>query len=167
MKTPEQIKNIVEDWIKIVDIKYKDESIKNPNVEFLFMIGNNITCYLLKNRHDRISIEVGFNISPEHREKMAEFSIPEGFEFLNDIETHVYTSGLIVLWNAQKEEKIPTALRIQGYLDVENITREKFYKTWDKVNGIGNVSLRKFQIRFGSGGTNTMTSTSTSQTPYG
>lgn len=62
VKTSEEMKNLVEDYIKITNIKYEDQTEKvrekSKVVEWQFHIGANVIVSKNANRDDRIQVNV-------------------------------------------------------------------------------------------------------------
>lgn len=167
VKTSEQIKNIIEDWIKITGIKYEDISQKQDgqSLEWVFQVGPSMIIYMTK-RQDRINLETQINFAPEHQEATANMPDRDFLEFTNEINEHLLLAGLQPVYK-QTQKRIE-AMKIIGYVDVESLSREHFFKIFDKVTGFNKITINKVQIKFGiKGNFDPFSSSSTKAGPYG
>ncbi len=166
MKTPGQIKNIVEDWIKITGREFKEvkQQQNQEKLEWAILVKPTLIIYMTK-RQDRVILESQLNFAPEHQEASEKLSNKDYLEFTNSINEHLIIAELQPVYK-QKEKRIE-AMKITGYVDTESLTRESFYKTWDKVHAFHYIVINKIQIKFGIKGNFDPSSATTSVGPYG
>lgn len=149
IKTPEQIKNIIEEWIQIIGKPYENITATNPNVIFGFKFGN-IMIYLLKNRTDRVTIETMIGFASEHKEATTKLGDQEWQKFIVKIIEPLTMTGLgTVLGQEPNNPKQINNLTIQGYVDTDSMTRWDFFKEWDAVANFRELVIKKIQIEFG------------------
>ena len=169
-KTPEQIKNIVEDWIKTTNAKFEDitqsEKAKQPRLEWVYKINNKIIVFMIEGRTDRVSIESPIVFAEEHQKATSELSDKDFLKFLINLLEPIYMAGLNP--NILQDKKIIKSVLIQSYIDTESLEREKFYRIWDKIVGFREVIIKKVQVEFGVKGLSTdSVPSSSSETIYG
>lgn len=169
-KTPEQIKNIVEDWIKTTNVKFEDitqsEKPKQPRLEWAYKINDQIVVFMMEGRTDRVVIESPIGFAEEHQKATSELSDKDFLKFLINLLESIYMAGLtpMVLQDNKKIKRIS----IQSYIDTESLEREKFYRIWDKISGFREITVKKVQLEFGVKGMSAeSTSSSSSETMYG
>jgi len=170
MKTSQQIKNIVEDWIKITNAKFEDitqsQKPKQPRLEWAFKISNNIFVFMMQGRSDRVAIESPIGFAKEHQKATSELADKDFLKFLIDLLEPIYMAGLNPI--IVQDNKIIKNVSIQSFLDTEALEREKFYHIWDKIAGFREITIKKVQVKFGvKGMTTDSTSSSSSETIYG
>ena len=145
VKTSSQLQNMTEDWIKQTGVKYSDSTKQgqsyNPEIEWQFMIGNSITFSKLKGRDDRINIDSGAGISPQHQTAFASLSNKEINGFMLEVSQFAIDCGVKCNWEVE-DEKI-TSFTIADYIDVEEFTRSNFMKSWDNVNNVSKLTIVK------------------------
>ncbi|GEM_PF-3959526 len=166
MKTPDQIKNIVEDWIKITGIKYQEitHQENQDKLEWALHVKPTLIIYMTK-RKDRVILESQLNFASEHQESTENMSDKDFLEFTNNINEYLVIAGIQPVYK-QKQKRIE-AMKITGYVDIESLTRDSFYKTWDKVSAFHQIVINKIQIKFGIKGTFNPSSGSVNAGPYG
>jgi len=169
-KTFSQIKNIVEDWIKITNAKFEDitqsEKPKQPRLEWAFKINDNLIVFMMEGRTDRVAIESPIGFAPEHQKASSELADKDFLKFLINLLEPIYMADLnpIIL----QDKKTIKRISIQSFLDTESLEREKFYRIWDKIAGLREITIKKVQIEFGVRGMMTdSVSSSSSETMYG
>jgi len=170
MKTFQQIKNIVEEWIKITNAQFEDitqsEKPKQPRLEWAYKIGKDIVVYMIEGRMDRITIETPISFAPEHQKASSELSDKDFLKFLINLLEPLYIAGFIP--NVVQDQKTIKQVSIQSYMDTESLEREKFYRIWDKIAGLRQMTIKKVQIEFGiKGRMIDSTPSSSSESMYG
>ncbi len=166
-KTPDQLKNMVEDYIKITGVKYQDTTTliqqKVPQIQWQFVIAPGLHVSKHESRDDRITFVYGIGIAPEHKEDFKKFleNEPEFINSLFELSILQDCSARVV-----SEENQAKGIEISTYLDVDELNRPNFYKTWDRVNSLSNHLIRKIQMKINPKTKPTDTGTST-QSPYG
>ena len=145
VKTSDQLKNMVEDYIKLTTVKYQDSTAlaqkQVPTVEWQFIIGKALHVTKIKNRDDRITFSYGVGIALQHRDAFKNLD-PEFINGLNEI---------IILQDCTpkgvNENNEIKGVEISTYIDQEEFNRANFFKMWDRVNSLGNHILRKIVIK--------------------
>lgn len=137
-KTSQQLKNMIEDWIKLVPITFQDSTemvkSKDPNLEWQFLVGTALHITRMSNRQDRIFIHWSMSFADEIKEK---FLINDKFssDLAHSINGFLVSLDLSFNWVTEKESI--AGLDIRTYIDVEEIDRPLFFKTWDKIVNVG------------------------------
>lgn len=169
--TPEQIKSIVEGWIKTVGKSYKDitQQQNNPDLAFVFTIAN-LVIYMMNNRQDRVVIETQLNFAHEHQEGTANLNDTDFIKLILEITEPLSLAQLTCIFGQDKQNpKQINKITINGWIDTDSLNRSDFYKVWDRVSSFNEITIKKIQCRFGVRGVlNTSSNSSnTNQTPYG
>ncbi len=169
-KTPEQIRTIIEGWIKITNAKLeditKDEQAKQSQLEWIYRINGMMAVYMLKNRSDRITFDIPIHFATEHRKATSNLPDVEFLNFIINIVEPLAMSDIAVRF--QQNQKEIQSINLQAYVDTESLEREKFYKTWDKIRVFRDIIIKKFQAKFGVKGlTDVSTTGSSSGSIYG
>lgn len=150
-KTPDEIKKIIEEWIKITGVKYDDitlsQSPNQPNLEWALKFADFIIIYMIKGRPDRIVMDCPIGFAEEHRIATSQMEDIEFLKFANEINQLLLTADLSV--NYDQDQKMIKQITIQSYIDTESLMREKFYRMLDKIGGFKGVIVQKVQIKFG------------------
>ena len=169
MKTPQQIKNMIEDWIKITNAKFEDitqsEKPKQPRLEWAFKISNNLIVFMIEGRSDRVAIESPIGFAEEHQKATSELADKDFLKFVINLIEPIYIAGLNPI--IVQDKKMIKKISIQSYLDTEVLEREKFYRIWDKIAGFREIIIKKVQVEFGVRGIVTDSTSSSSETMYG
>lgn len=138
-KTPEQLKNMVEDYIKTTTLKYEDRTKKSqkldPGIQWQFVIAKFLTITKMSHRDDRIILNYGLKFSPEHQNASKNLSNEEWTDFVHDMNQFILLQGLTYQYDS-KEKEINTII-ISGWIDVEELNRPNLFKVWDAVNSTG------------------------------
>lgn len=168
-KTPEQIKTMVEDWIKITNAKLeditKDEQAKQPQFEWIYRINGMMAVYMFKNRLDRITFDIPINFASEHRKATSDLPDTEFLNFIINIVEPLAISDIAVRFKQNQKEI--QSINLQAYVDTESLEREKFYKIWDKISIFRDIIIKKVQAKFGVKGMTDVSTTGSSGSIYG
>ena len=168
MKTSAQLKNMVEDYIKLTPVKYQDSTAlvqkQNPEVEWQFIIGQALHVTKIKNRDDRITFSYGVGISPVHKESFKKLMQSEP-EFINGLNEMIMMRGCITKWVEENNEI--KGVEISTYIDEQEFNRPNFYETWDRVNSLGNHIARTIGIKINPTAEKPTDSDTSSQSMYG
>jgi len=167
VKTSDQLKNMVLDYVKLTGVTYRETTTQiqqqYTDVEWQFLIGTALYITKLKSRDDRINFHYEIGISPQHKDGFQKI-IEDEPEFINSL------NELVILQDCSprlvEEGNDIKGLEISSYVDVEELNRPNFYKKWEQVNLIANHIIRKIQIKINPKSKPTNTGTST-QSPYG
>ena len=153
-KTPVQVKNIIEEWIKITTAKFSDitqeEKPKQPRLEWIFKVNESMVVYMIDNRPDRVTLEIPINFALEHQKGTSKLSDKEFLEFLTSILEPLTIAGVSARF--QQNEKEIKQINLQIYIDTESLEREKFFLRWDKISAFREIVIKKVQARLGVSG---------------
>lgn len=153
-KTPSQVKNIVEDWIKITNAKFQDitqeEKPKQPRLEWIFKVNEMMAMYMIDNRHDRVTFDVPINFAEEHQKATSKMADKDFLEFLTDILEPLTIAGISAKF--QQNEKEIRQISLQIYVDTESLEREKFFRRWDRIVAFREIIIKKVQTKLGVSG---------------
>ena len=169
VKTPDQLKNMVEEYIKTTGAKYEDRTIESqkidPNIQWHFVAGVSINIQKLANRDDRINIDYAINLTPEHIEKAKQLGDEDWGSFLGALNEFILLKGLTYRYTMK--DNVITGIIISGYVDVEELNRPNLFKVWDAVAGTGSYVLNKISVKLNMGITPTGVSNTSSPDMYG
>ena len=161
-KTPEEIKNLVEEWLQVIGKPYENITSTNPNAIFGFKFGN-IMIYSLKNRVDRIIFETIIGFASEHKEATGKLDDKDWQEFMVQLVEPLTIARLgVILGQEKTQPKQINHIVIHGYVDTDSMNRGDFFKEWDAVAGFREIIIKKIQIKFGVKGKLTSDPTSSS-----
>jgi hypothetical protein len=159
-RTFPQLKNIVEDWIKIVGLSFQDiteeEKPKNKQLEWILKISDIIFVFMVTGRIDRITIQSPIRFAEQHQNATSQLNDIEFLKFILAINEPLIIAGLTPIY--EQNQKTIKAITIQSYLDTESLQREQFYKEWDKIAGFYDIIIKKVQAKFGVTGLSTTSS---------
>ena len=145
VKTSSQLQNMTEDWIKQTGVAYedttKDAQAHNPEIGWQFMIGKAVSFTKLKSRDDRINIDSGAGISPAHKTAFASLTNKEINGFMLEINQFAIQCGVKCNWEVV-DGNIASFV-VGDYIDVEELTRSNFMKSWDNVNNVAKTTIAK------------------------
>ena len=141
VKTSSQLKNIVEDWIKTTNVKYKDTTKimqeKSSILDWQFVAGEALHVTKIKDRDDRINIHMASQFTPEISSKLT-VGADVVENMVNGLNAFAITNGLKIIWNVQKG--LITGFAIKSYIDSDELDRPSFYHKWDRtINVSGHV----------------------------
>jgi len=166
----EQLRNIVEDWIKITNAQFMDiteeEKKKQPRLEWVFKINNVMIVYMIQGRLDRINLQSPIDFASEHRKETSALGDREFIQFLVGILEPLTIAGISTKF-LQKNKEIQQ-ISIQSYIDTELLQREKFFQKWDQIAAFRDIIIKKVQAKFGvKGMESSPDSSSSDKTIYG
>ena len=150
VKSSNQMKNMIEDWIKIIGIKYENSTQKvqsqHPQVEWQFLIGEALHVTKMSGRNDRTDIHyaIGF---PDQVKNVFNVSEKSSIELLHEINGFLTSLGLSYNWIIENNHV--TGLDIRTYVDEEELNRPTFYRIWDKVTSTSNHVMKTIMLRLG------------------
>ena len=134
VKTSEEMKKLVEDFIKITKIKYEDQTKKvrekSKIVEWQFHVGANVVVSKNVNRNDRIHVNVNMRFPPEDA-KLLVLKNPSFSKAIMEISEICTTCEIGHQWMKDKENI--AGLAIFSHVDEQILDRVSFHNTWDKV----------------------------------
>jgi len=133
-KTSEEMKTLVEEFIKITNINYEDQTEKirekSKVIEWQFHVGSNIIVSKNISRADRIHINVNMRFPPEDA-KLLVMKNPSFSRAIIETSEICTTCGIGHQWMKDKERVIGLALF--SHVDEHILDRVSFHNTWDNV----------------------------------
>ena len=133
-KTSEQIKALVEDFIKITGVNYEDQTEKvrekSKIIEWQFHVGSNIVVSKNANRADRIHINVNMRFLPEDA-KLLVVKNPSFSKTIMEISEICTICGIGHQW--MKDGETIIGLALFSHVDEQILDRISFHNTWDNV----------------------------------
>lgn len=149
VKTPSQMRNMVEDWWKITTNPYQDTTEKvqkkNPNIEWQFLFGQYMHVTKMKKRDDRIFIHAGLGFTKKAIDGFAKLEEHEKAETINGINELVVLSGLTCNWILK--DKIIIGIEIRSHVDEEELNRPTLFRALDNVSSVGKLVVNKVTIK--------------------
>ena len=137
VKTSEEMKNAVEEFIKITNINYEDQTEKvrekSEIIEWQFRVGVNVIVSKNRNRTDRIHINVNMRFPPEDS-KLLEIKNPSFSRAIMEISEICTICGVGHQWIKDKENII--GLAIFSHVDESVLDRVSFHNAWDNVSRV-------------------------------
>ena len=136
-KTSEEMKSLVEEYIKITNINYEDQTSKvrekSELIEWQFHVGTNIIVSKNANRRDRIHINVNMRFPPGDSKLLVikNTSFSKAVMEISEICTICQVGHQ---WIKDKEEIV--GLAIFSHVDEKILDRISFHDTWDNVSRV-------------------------------
>ena len=97
MKRPEQMKYMVEDWIKITGLKYQDTTTqmqeKNPEIQWQILVGQSMHITKMKKRDDRILIHLALGFAEDLIDRLPKLGDLARLELFNSVNEPIPLSG--------------------------------------------------------------------------
>ena len=136
-KTSEQMKVLVEEFIKITNISYEDQTEKvrekSKMIEWQFRVGANIIVSKNMNRADRIHLNVNMRFPPEDS-KLLIVKNPSFSKAIMGISEICTTCGVGHQWIKNNETIV--GLAIFSHIDEQVLDRVTFHNVWDNVSRV-------------------------------
>jgi hypothetical protein len=149
VKTSEEMKKQVEEFIKITNIKYEDQTEKvrekSKMVEWQFHIGANVIVSKNVNRDDRIQVNVNMRFPPEDA-RLLVLKNPSFSKAIMEISEICTTCGVGHQWMKDKEDII--GLAIFSHVDEQVLDRVSFHNTWDNVARVSGHAQKILRANF-------------------
>lgn len=169
VKTPDQLKNMIEDYIKTTGVQYENKTAQvqkiDPRIQWQFVAAKSITITKLSNRDDRINLDYGIGLSPQHIEKAKQLGNQEWGAFLGTLNELIILQGLT--YRYIQKDKVIDGLLISGYVDVEELNRPNLFKMWDTLASTGRHVLNKISSKLNLGTASVGVSGTSDQGIYG
>ncbi len=167
-KTSEQMKSLVEGFIRITKIKYEDQSLivrsKNKNIDWQFHVGDNVIVSKSANREDRIHINVNMRFMPEDT-KFLTTTNPAFTKAAFEISEICTICSVGHQWvNAGNEV---AGLAVFSHVDEEVLDRVTFHNTWDNVARVVGHVQRVLRANFTGLSKNTASGDTSGKSFYG
>ncbi len=151
IKTSEQMKTLVEDFIKITNINYEDQTEKvrekSKIIEWQFRVGTNVIISKNENRTDRIHLNVNMRFPPEDS-KLLIIKNPSFSKAIMEISEICTTCGVGHQWI--KSDKTIVGLAIFSHVDEEVLDRVTFHSVWDNVARVSGHVQKILRTNFSS-----------------
>jgi hypothetical protein len=161
-KTSEEMKVLVEDFIKITNINYEDQTEKvrekSKMIEWQFRVGTNVIISKNTNRADRIHLNVNMRFPPEDS-KLLIIKNPSFSKAIMGISEICTTCGIGHQWI--KSGEIIAGLAIFSHVDEENLDRVTFHNVWDNVSRVSGHVQKILRTNFSSFSSQTTSSDET------
>ncbi len=133
-KTSEQMKKLVEEFIKVTKINYEDQSEKvkekSEIIDWQFHVGTNVIVNKNANREDRIHINVNMRF-PSQDAKLLVMKNPSFSKAIMEISEICTTCGVGHQWIKNNEDIV--GLAIFSHVDEQKLERISFHNAWDNV----------------------------------
>ena len=133
-KTSQQMKELVEEFIKITNINYEDQSQKikekSQAIEWQYRVGANVIVSKNVNRDDRIYLNVNMRFSPEDS-KLLIMTNPSFSKAI--METSQICTICDVGHEWIKDNNVVAGFAIFSLVDEQVLDRISFHITWDNV----------------------------------
>jgi hypothetical protein len=150
-KTSEEMKTLVEDFIKITNINYEDQTEKvrekSKMIEWQFRVGTNVIISKNTNRADRIHLNVNMRFPPEDS-KLLIIKNPSFSKAIMGISDICTTCGIGHQWI--KSGEVIVGLAIFSHVDEENLDRVTFHNVWDNVARVSGHVQKILRSNFSS-----------------
>lgn len=134
VKTSEEMKNLVEEFIKVTNINYEDQTEKvrekSKLIEWQFRVGTNVIVSKNANREDRIHLNVNMRF-PADDAKLLVMKNPSFSKAVMDISEICTICKVGHQWVKDKENI--AGLAIFSHVDEQILDRVSFHDTWDNL----------------------------------
>ena len=133
-KTPQEMKNLVEEFIKVTNIKYEDQTQKikekSQTIDWQFHVGSNVIVSKNANREDRVHINVNMRF-PSQDSELLVMKNPSFSKAIMEISEICTTCSVGHQWI--KDGENIAGLAIFSHVDEQSLDRISFHNTWDNV----------------------------------
>ncbi len=145
-KTSVEMKDLVEEFIKVTGIDYEDQTPnivgKSENVEWQYRVGANVIVNKNSNRGDRIHLSVNMRFTPQDAE-LLKMDNPSFTKALKEISEICTTCRIGHQWLKDADKTI--GIGIFTHVDEQILDRVNFHNAWDtlvQVTGHVQIILR-------------------------
>lgn len=133
-KTAQEMKDLVEEFIKVTNIKYEDqtEKIKEKSqiIDWQFHVGSNVIVSKNTNREDRVHINVNMRF-PSQDSKLLVMKNPLFSKAIMEVSEICTTCEVGHQWI--KDGENIAGLAIFSHVDEQALDRISFHNSWDNV----------------------------------
>ena len=133
-KTSQEMKKLIEEFIKITNVKYEDqtEKIKEKSnlVDWQFHVGTNVIVSKNSNREDRVHVNVNMRFPPEDS-KLLVSKNPSFSKAVMEISEICAICNIGHQWI--KNGETIAGLAIFSHIDEDNLNRVSVHNVWDNV----------------------------------
>ena len=148
-KTSLEMKKLVEEFIKITNVKYEDqtEKIKEKSnlVDWQFHVGTNVIVSKNSNREDRVHVNVNMRFSPEDSKLLIKTN-PSFSKAVMGISEICTICNIGHQWI--KDEESIAGLAIFSHIDEQNLDRISFHNVWDNVARVSGHTQKILRSNF-------------------
>ncbi|AFS82517.1 hypothetical protein [Candidatus Nitrosopumilus sediminis] len=133
-KSSEEMKTLVENFIKVTNINYEDQTEKirekSKIIDWQFHVGTNVIVSKNANRSDRIHVNVNMRFPPQDS-KLLVMKNPSFSKAIMEISEICTICNVGHQWIKDGENIV--GLAIFSHIDEEVLDRVSFHNTWDNV----------------------------------
>ena len=168
-KTSEEMKTLVESFIKITNINYEDQTKKirekSKMIEWQFHVGTNVIVSKNANRTDRVHLNVNMRFPIKDSELLV-IKNPSFSKTIMEISEICTICGVGHQW--VKENGNIRGLAIFTHVDEEDLNRISFHNAWDNVSRVSGHVQKILRSNFsGFVSQNSSSEETTDKTMYG
>ena len=168
MKTSQEMKELVENFIKVTKIEYEDQTDKIKNkgdvIDWQYRVGTNVIVSKNSNRDDRIHINVNMRFPQEDSKLLT--SKNQAFA-----KTIMEISHICTVCNVGhqwiKENDLIVGLAIFSHVDELVLDRINFHNTWDNVVRVSGHTQKILRSNFSGFKTANNTDSNSQKSIYG
>ena len=168
VKTSQQMKELVEEFIKITSVKYEDQSQKirekSQAIEWQYRVGTNVIVSKNVNRDDRIYLNVNMRFSPDDS-KLLIMTNPSFSKAI--METSQICTICDVGHQWIKDKEAVAGLAIFSHVDEQGLDRISFHNTWDNVARVSGHVQKILRSNFSSFSSQNNSGQTTEKSMYG
>ncbi len=170
-KTPQEMKELVEKFIKVTNINYEDQTkkIKEKShiIDWQFHVGSNVIISKNANRKDRIHINVNMRFPPQDA-KLLVMKNPSFSKAIMEISEICAVCKVGHQWIKDEENMLVAGLAIFSHVDERSLDRVSFHNTWDNVARVSGHVQKILRSNFsGFSAQNNTTDTTINKSMYG
>ncbi len=162
-KTSQEIKDLVEGFIKVTNINYQDQTEKirekSKVIDWQFRVGVNVLISKNANREDRIHVNVNMRFPPQDSELLV-MKNPSFSKTIMEISEICTICNVGHQW-IKDGENVVAGLAIFSHVDEQVLDRVSFHNTWDSVARVSSHVQKILRANFSgfSAQNNTMDAT--------
>ena len=149
IKTSQEMKKLVEEFIKITNVKYEDqtEKIKEKSdlVDWQFHVGTNVVISKNANRDDRVHVNVNMRF-PVEDSKLLISKNPSFSKTIMEISEICTICNIGHQWI--KSGEVIAGLAIFSHIDEQNLDRVSFHNVWDNVARVAGHTQKILRSNF-------------------
>ena len=150
-KTSLEMKKLVEEFIKITNVKYEDqtEKIKEKSdlVDWQFHVGTNVIVSKNSNREDRVHVNVNMRFSPGDSKLLVKTNLSFS-KAVMEISEICTICNIGHQWIKNGESIV--GLAIFAHIDEQNLDRISFHNVWDNVARVSGHTQKILRSNFSS-----------------
>ena len=150
-KTSQEMKKLVEEFIRITNVKYEDQTEKirkkSDLIDWQFHVGTNVIVNKNSNREDRVHVNVNMRFPPEDS-KLLVSKNPSFSKAVMEISEICTTCKTGHQWI--KDGENIGGLAIFSHIDEQNLDRISFHDVWDNVARVSSHVQKILRSNFSS-----------------